>query len=331
MPQEATAQVVRNLPRFEDPNLLVGAEHFSDAGVYRLRDDLAVVQTLDFFPPLVDDPYQFGRIAAANALSDLFAMGARPITALNIVGFPDDKLPLEVLSDILRGGSERVAAAGAVILGGHSVRDSEVKYGLAVTGTVHPEQLFDNAGAQAGDRLVLTKALGTGFITTAAKAGRCPEQVLQQAIASMVELNQQASQLAREHHAHAVTDITGFGLGGHACEMALASGVTFQLEVARLPELPGAVELAQRGFRTRASESNRRFLQQHMQLQGEPDSGKLELLFDAQTSGGLLVSLPESQAESYVEACHREGILAACIVGQVLPRSDQALVVVPGA
>ena len=322
--------MVRNLPRFDDPNLLVGAEHFSDAGVYRLRDDLAVVQTLDFFPPLVDDPYQFGRIAAANALSDLFAMGAQPVTALNIVGFPDDKLPLEVLSDILRGGSERVAAAGAVILGGHSVRDTEIKYGLAVTGIVQPEQLLDNAGARPGDRLVLTKALGTGFITTAAKAGRCPEEVLQQAIASMVELNQAASLLARQHQAHAATDITGFGLAGHACEMALASGVTIQVQAARLPELPGAVQLAARGFHTRASESNRRFLQRRLHIQGEPDPGKLELLFDAQTSGGLLVSLPESQAGAYVESCHREGVLAACEVGRVLPQGEWALEVVPG-
>ena len=318
---------MQQLPRFEDPNLLVGAEHFSDAGVYRLRDDLAVVQSLDFFPPLVDEPFRFGQIAAANALSDLYALGAQPLTAMNIVAFPDDKLPLELLGEILRGGAERVQKAGAVVLGGHSVRDAEVKYGLAVTGTVHPRQMFSNAGAQPGDLLVLTKPLGTGFITTAAKAGKCPDQTLQQAVASMVQLNDTAAQLARRHRAHAVTDVTGFGLVGHAAEVAQASGVTLRLEVARLPELPGALELAQAGFFTRASQTNRRFVQAQMQVQGSPDPLRMELLFDAQTSGGLLVTLPAERAEAMIQECHEQGLRDACVVGEVLPRGPHLLIV----
>ena len=180
---------MRGLPQFEDPNLIVGTESFSDAGVYRLRDDLYIVQTVDFFPPLIDDPYVFGQIAAANSLSDAYAMGARPVTALNIVGFPDDQLELEVLHAILAGGAERVLKAGAVIVGGHTVRDAEIKYGLSVTGVVEPAQLLTNAQAQPGDMLVLTKALGTGFVTTAAKARKCPDDVLATTIASMVQLN----------------------------------------------------------------------------------------------------------------------------------------------
>jgi selenide,water dikinase len=192
----ATAQLVRDLPTFDDPNLIVGTEGFSDAGVYRLRDDLLIVQSLDFFPPLVDDPFLFGQIAAANSLSDVYAMGARPVTALNIVGFPDKELELEILGRILQGGADRVRLAGAVIAGGHSVRDAEIKYGLSVTGVVSPEQLMTNRAAKAGDVLVLTKPLGTGFITTAFKAGRCSEEVLLVAAQSMAALNAGAAQAA---------------------------------------------------------------------------------------------------------------------------------------
>ncbi len=261
---------MRELPKFDDPNLLVGAEGFSDAGVYRLRDDLLIVQSLDFFPPLVDDPFVYGQIAAANSLSDIFAMGAQPTTALNIVGFPDDKLELEILSKILAGGAERVIAAGAVIAGGHTVRDTEIKYGLSATGVVHPDQLLTNSKAQPGDKLVLTKALGTGFITTAFKTGHCPDDVLAAATESMAALNQAASQAAVECGAHAVTDITGFGMAGHAAEMAASSGVTVLLQASALPLLPGAELLARKGNKTRASATNRSFLEPHLRLEGVP-------------------------------------------------------------
>ena len=327
MPQEGTAQVVQGLPKFDDPDLIVGTDGFSDAGVYRLSDELLIVQSLDFFPPLVDDPYVFGQIAAANSLSDIYAMGARPKTALNIVGFPDDKLPLSILSDILRGGADRVAQAGAVIAGGHTVRDVEIKYGLSATGVVHPDQLLTNRQAQPGDLLVLSKALGTGFVTTAFKAGRCPDDVLQAATAGMSQLNRAASEAATEVGAHAVTDITGFGLAGHAGEMAQASGVTIVLEVSKLPVLPGALELVRKGFQTRASATNRGFAESSLRMVGSPDEVALELLFDAQTSGGLLISVEEQSAQRLVEAAQAGGAEQTCIVGRVESPQDVSLVV----
>ena len=320
---------MRGLPKFTDPNLIIGAESFSDAGVYRLRDDLYLVQTVDFFPPLVDDPYVYGQIAAANALSDAYAMGARPVTALNIVGFPDKELDIAVLERILSGGAERVLSAGAVIVGGHSVRDAEIKYGLAVTGVVDPAHLLTNAAAQPGDTLVLTKGLGTGFITTASKAGNCPDGAMDAAIASMCQLNDIGRDAAHAVGARAATDVTGFGLAGHATEMAQASGVTVALDVARFPELPGALEAFRRGYKTRASRSNREYLLPVMQVDEQVDSERLELAFDAQTSGGLLIAVPQSRAEQVVAAVRERGGLFATIIGQVLERQEAALLIRP--
>jgi len=319
--------VVRGLPVFDDPNLIVGAEGFSDAGVYRLRDDLLIVQSLDFFPPLVDEPFEFGQIAAANSLSDVYTMGARPTTALNIVGFPDDQLKLDVLAEILRGGSEKVMEAGAVVVGGHTVRDVEIKYGLSVTGVVTPDELLTNQKARPGDVLVLTKPLGTGFVTTAFKAGRCPEDVLSVAVDSMRQLNAVGRDAALHFGATAATDITGFGLAGHAGEMAQASNVTVVLEIARLPTLPGAEELARRGNKTRASATNRRFSEPNMRIEGQPDETRIEFAFDAQTSGGMLISVEESRGEELVQRVREEGGVAACIVGCVLPQEDVPLII----
>ena len=327
MPQEGTAQVVRGLPTFDDPDLIIGAEGFSDAGVYRLRDDLLIVQSLDFFPPLVDDPFLFGQIAAANSLSDIYAMGARPTTALNIVGFPDDKLELTILSEILSGGADRVRQAGAVIAGGHSVRDAEIKYGLSVTGVVEPDRLLTNRDAKPGDTLVLTKALGTGFITTAFRAGRCPDDAFAAATDGMSQLNKAGSEAAQAVSAHAATDITGFGLAGHAREMADSSNVTLVLEVDRLPILPHAIELALSGNKTRASASNRSFVDPAMRIEGQPDSNLLEILFDAQTSGGLLISVASDRAEELVAKSRAAGAQSTCVVGAVLDRQEVALVV----
>ncbi len=317
MPQQGTAQVVRGLPKFDDPNLIVGPESFSDAGVYRVCDDLYLVQTVDFFPPLVDDPYLFGQIAASNAMSDAFAMGARIATALNIVGFPDKELALEVLQSILAGGADKVREAGGVIVGGHSVRDSEIKYGLSVTGLVSPDQLLTNAGAQGGDLIVLTKGLGTGFITTANKQGKCPESTLAAAAASMAQLNQLGTQLAGRGLVHGSTDVTGFGLAGHAAEMARASGVTICLDVAQLPELPGAIALGQQGFKTRASTSNREFLVAQMRIADGIDQDRAELAFDAQTSGGLLLSVPAERAHEVVAMAREAGAERAAVIGEV--------------
>lgn len=317
---------MQNLPEFKDADLLVGAEGFSDASVYRLRDDLLMVQSLDFFPPLVDDPFVFGQIAAANSLSDIYAMGAQPRTALNIVGFPDDKLELEVLSEILRGGADRVMLAGAVVSGGHTVRDTEIKYGLSATGTVSPENLLTNRRAQPGDILVLTKALGTGFVTTAFKAGRCPAEVIEAASVSMAALNAAASQAAVAVKAHAATDITGFGLAGHANEMAEASGVTVVLRVADLPLLAGAEALAKSGNKTRASATNRTFATASLRIEDRVDELRLEFVFDAQTSGGLLVSVPEDRVDEFMDKAIAEGAPIAQIVGHVEARGEASLV-----
>ncbi len=317
---------MRGLPKFEDPNLVIGAEHFADAGVYRLRDDLLIVQSLDFFPPLVDDPFVFGQIAAANSLSDIYAMGAQPTTALNIVGFPDDKLELEILSEILRGGAEKVLEAGAVIVGGHTVRDTEIKYGLSATGIVEPAGLFTNEDAKPGDLLVLTKALGTGFVTTAFKAGKCPDDVLATAVASMTQLNRIGRDAARATGARAATDITGFGLAGHASEVAQASGVTAVLELSRLPILPGAQALAESGYQTRASASNRSFAEPMTSIEDGADPLRQEMAFDAQTSGGLLISVDPGKADELVEHARAAGAEVTCIVGHVVERRDVSLV-----
>ncbi len=327
MPIEGTAQVVRNLPRFEDPNLIVGAEHFSDAGVYRLRPDLAIVQSLDFFPPLVDDPFVFGQIAAANSLSDLYAVGAQPRTALNIVGFPDDKLELDILQEILRGGSERVQAAGAVIVGGHSVRDQEIKYGLAVTGTLHPEEIFTNAGAQPGDLLFLTKPIGTGFVTTASKKNRCPEETLIAAWESMVALNAAASAVARLARANAVTDITGFGLGGHATEMAIASGVTIEIDAERVPLIPGVEPLAEQGYKNRAVKSNFEWAQQYLMLEPAVPQHLVDLIFDPQTSGGLLIAVPADRRDKAMEEARNQGLKTFAEIGRVVEKGENYLVI----
>jgi selenide,water dikinase len=317
---------VRGLPKFDDVNLVVGTDGFSDAAVYRLRDDLLMVQSLDFFPPLVDDPYTFGQIAAANSLSDIYAMGARPVMALNIVGFPDDQLELDILNAILRGGADKVIEAGAVIGGGHSVRDTEIKYGLSATGIVTPERLLTNSKAQPGDVLVLTKPLGTGYVTTAFKAGRCPEDVLAAAVASMTQLNKIGAEAAATVGAHAATDITGFGLVGHAGEMAQASGVTIEIELSKLPLIPGVLDLVKAGYKTRASTSNRTAAEPILRIEGRPDPMLLEIAFDAQTSGGLLLSVAASEGQKLLEMVRQSGAANSELVGRVLPKQQQSLV-----
>lgn len=308
---------MQQLPQVHDPNLLVGADHFADAGVYRIADDVAIVQSLDFFSPLVDDAFLYGQIAAANALSDVYAMGAQPRTAMNIVCFPDDELDMSILHDILRGGAERVQAAGAVVVGGHSVRDAEIKYGLAVTGVLDPSRMVTNAGARPGDAIVLTKALGTGFITTAIRENKCPDAACEAACASMIQLNDVPSRTAVEHNAHAATDITGFGLAGHAIEMAEASNVCIEIELSALPILTGAEELASRGFQTRANDATRRYHATRIEETAQLASVRAEFLFDPQTSGGLLVAIAADTADEFVDACQRGGCETVARVGQV--------------
>lgn len=317
--------MVRDLPKSTDERLIVGTEGFSDAGVFEVGPDLLLVQSLDFFAPLVDDPRLFGQIAAANSLSDVFAMGGDPVTALNIVCFPDDKLGLEILSEILRGGTDKVHEAGASIVGGHSIRDNEIKYGLSITGIVSRDRLITNANAQPGDVLVLTKKLGTGFITTAMKKQKCSDDVFKEAVDGMACLNKAASDAARQCNASSATDITGFGMAVHACEMAQASGVTMKIDLAKLPVLPGAVELVKRGFITRANKTNREFSQAMINIHPNADLDLLEVVFDPQTSGGLLISVPEQNAESLVDRICEDESSVACIVGSVADSNGYAL------
>lgn len=317
---------MRGLPVVVDENLIADAASFSDAGVYRLREDLLILQSVDFFPPPVDDPFVYGQIAAANSMSDIYAMGGNPTTALNIAAFPDDELDLDILTQILAGGAERLQTAGAVLLGGHTVRDSEIKYGLSVMGVVEPRSLLTNQHALPGDLLVLTKPLGTGFVTTAFKAGRCPQATIETAIDSMIQLNEGASHQAVAAGAHAATDITGFGLAGHACEIAQASNVSIILELNQLPLLPGATHLATKENYTRASTTNRAFADPLSRIEGTPDPTLLEFAFDAQTSGGLLVSVAAERAQQLVEQARDHGALAACLIGSVIDREKSDLI-----
>ena len=320
-----TAQVLCNLPRSVDPNLLVGMDHFDDAAVYRLDPATALVSTVDFFPPLVDDPYVFGQIAAANALSDIYAMGARPICALNIVGFPDTSLPVEILSEILLGGSERVTKAGAVIGGGHSVRDDEIKYGLSITGVVHPDRIMTNSGARPGDVLVLTKPIGSGVLTSAAKGDLIDETDLAEAVDVMTDLNAGACDAMMAVGVNAVTDITGFGLIGHAHEIAEASEVTVELDARSVPLLERTLELAGQGILTRTHMSNQEHLGDALDVR-DVDETLLGVLADAQTSGGLLISVAADRADQLVKDLKRRRTRASAIVGRVLPRSRHSVI-----
>src|SRR5262245_24888096 len=317
---------MRHLQKPGDPNLLVGTETGDDAGVYRLTDDIAIVQTIDFFPPVVNDPYIYGQIAAANSVSDIYAMGGTPQTALNLVGYPDDKESLDWLAEIVRGGEERMQAARAVILGGHTVRDAEIKFGYAVTGVIHPQLVLTNASARPGDKLVLTKPLGTGFVTTAHRAGNCPEETYKSAVASMIQLNDIGKEAMLAAGAHSATDVTGFGLAGHAYGMAKGSGTTLVIELSRLPLLPGAEKLAHRPYLTRASATNAAYVEDDLHFEGKPDPVRLEFFYDAQTSGGLLISVPAERAEDVVKDLHNRGATTACTIGEVRQRQAKALV-----
>jgi selenide,water dikinase len=300
LPASAIGPLLAGFERSSDPNILVGFETADDAGVYRLREDLAIVQTVDFFTPIVDDPFDFGRIAATNALSDVYAMGAKPVSALNLVAFSVADLGVAVLREILRGGASVAADAGVAILGGHSIEDSEPKYGLAVTGVVHPDELLTNAGGQPGDALVLSKPLGAGAITTALKRGM-PGSSLDAAVEVMTILNRDAAVAARGAGAHALTDVTGFGLLGHTHELALASGVAAEIDAAAVPAIHSALELLS-DVEERAvaggTRRNRAHAEQFAVFDAGVDEDRRWLVCDAMTSGGLLAAIPSATAES---------------------------------
>jgi selenide,water dikinase len=284
-------QVLASLPRVEHPDLLVGYETADDAGVYRLTPEVAIVQSVDFFTPIVDDGCTFGAIAAANALSDVYAMGATPITALSILAWPGGN-DLADLREIVQGGAEKIREANCLLVGGHSVNDPEIKFGYAVTGTVHPQRIWTNANAQAGDVLMLTKPIGTGVIATALKQGIAREEHVRASIHSMLTLNRAAAEAIGTLDVHAVTDVTGFGLLGHAREVALASHLTLEIRASRVPFLPGAVEYARAGALAGGLKNNREFVRSCVEGSTELE----DLLYDPQTSGGLLISLPPKEA-----------------------------------
>ncbi len=321
-------RALAGLPANSDPNLLVGFNLADDAGVYRLSDSEALVQTVDFFTPIIDDPYTFGAIAAANALSDVYAMGGQPLTALNIVGFPANELDSAILNQILLGGQSKAAEAGCTLVGGHTVQDPELKYGLAVTGLVHPDRIYTNAGAQPGDRLILTKKLGTGLIANAFKASHLAEADLAEAVASMTALNKAAAEILPAFAVHAVTDVTGFGLLGHAAEMAQASQTGLVFHAAQVPALALSLTLAANGLKGGARD-NQLFLAPKVAIAEGVDPARANLLFDAQTSGGLLIAVAEAEAAALLEALHQSGVEAAALVGEVTEKNPSCIRVEP--
>ena len=316
--------ILCKLPKFQNPDLLVGTETSDDAAVYRISDELAIIQTLDFFTPVADDPYDFGQIAAANALSDVYAMGGEPKTALNIVAFPKD-MDTEILGEILKGGADKVMEAGAVLAGGHTIQDDTPKYGLSVTGFVHPDKFWKNYGALTGDRLILTKALGTGIINTAIKADMASEGAREAALASMKTLNKGARDVLKKYQIHACTDVTGFGLGGHGTEMAEGSNKTLVIHTEQLPVLPNVEEYASMGLIPGGAYRNREFAGKT----GYTSTAVLwkeDLVFDPQTSGGLLAAVPEEEADSIVKELKKAG-LPASVIGEVIDRTEHTLII----
>lgn len=316
-------KVLSLLEKKEDPNLLVGFDHSDDAAVYKVADDLAIVQTLDFFPPMVEDPYIFGQIAATNALSDIFAMGGDVLTALNIVCFPDE-MDLNILGKIMMGGNEKVIEAGGSLAGGHSINDTDVKYGLSVTGRIHPDKILENNGALPGDALILTKPLGVGIVTAANRMGEASDAAFEMAVRSMTTLNKYASEVVRRYDVHACTDVTGFSFLGHLLEM-VGDDVSADIISADVPRIRGTVRYAADFMITAAGQRNREFVGDNVEFHDVP-FGMEELLFDPQTSGGLLVALPKEEAYEAIEEIKETG-LPCGVVGSVTERKEKAIYV----
>lgn len=294
--------------------------------MYKLSEHLAIVQTVDFFTPIVDDPYTFGQIAAANALSDIYAMGGKPITAMNIVCFPSKTMDISILRDILRGGLEKLREAGVVLVGGHSVDDEELKYGLSVTGTIHPRKVMTKSGARAGDKLVLTKPLGTGIINTAAKGGVASEETIANVTRSMSALNRTASEVMQEIGCNACTDITGFGLLGHACEMIQNSEVGLKIRASSVPIFAEAVEFARMGMIPGGTYRNKEFRSRMVKMAAGLPDYMLDILFDPQTSGGLFISVSTPKADKLLSGLHKAGVLEAAIVGEVVAQPRETII-----
>ena len=309
-----------------NPDVILGMESLDDAGVYRLSPDLAIIQTVDFFTPIVDDAYMFGQIAAANALSDVYAMGGKPLTAMNILCFPMKTLGTAVLEDILRGGIDKIHEADVALIGGHSVDDSELKYGLSVTGRIHPDRLISNSGARPGDTIILTKPIGTGIINTAIKAGLASDELIERISKSMASLNRKASELMQEIGVHACTDITGFGLLGHAIQLAECSQVSLEFDLAAIPHFPEVVTFARQGLCPGGLYRNKDYFRNKVTFDGSIPEHMQDILFDAQTSGGLLICLEPSRAGTLLGQLHSAGITEAAAIGRVTAESQGTII-----
>jgi selenide,water dikinase len=307
------------LPHQDDPNLIIGLERADDAGVYKLNSELAIVQTVDFITAIVDDPYTFGMIATANSLSDVYAMGAKPVTAMNIIAFPSETMDISIMTQILNGAMEKLNEAGVILVGGHSIKDKELKYGLSVTGIIHPEKVVTKSSAKVGDRLILTKPLGTGILNTALKAGMLQTEIENGFIKQMAKLNDKAAQVMVSIGANACTDITGFGLIGHACEMAEKSGVSIEIFCDKVPLIPETLEFARMGLIPEGMYNNQEF-RINMVNSNKMDEALLSILYDPQTSGGLLISVPAEKAETMLACIKEAGDKEAAIVGQVVDK-----------
>ncbi len=316
-------ELLRGLPQNEDPNLLVGFATRDDAAIYRLNSETALVLTADLITPPVDDPFLFGQIAAANALSDVYAMGGRPICCLNLVGFPSDKLGPEVLHQIVIGALSKITEAGAVLAGGHTTTDEEPKFGLSVTGLVHPERVWTNAGAQAGDALILTKPIGSGVLFNANRKNWVSQAAMKTCLDTLVVLNKTAAEVLHSFTVHAATDITGFGLAGHGLEMAEASDVCLRFEAAAVPLLPEALAVYQRGMSTGVNAVNRQLVADKIHFECPLPAWHQEIFIDPQTSGGLLAAVPGEQAEAACQALRAAGVVHAQIVGRAEPFAGQ--------
>lgn len=321
---ETLSKILDKLPKMHDDNLLVGIETSDDAAVYKLTEDLATIQTLDFFTPVVDDPYTFGAIAAANSLSDIYAMGGKPTVAMNIVCFPNC-LNIDVLGEILKGGADKVMEAGAVVIGGHSVQDDEPKYGLSVMGLVHPKKILKNHGCNVGDALILTKPLGSGVVNTAIKAGIASKEVYDEAVEVMTTLNKYAGEIIVKYNVSACTDVTGFGIMGHGYEMASASDITIELYKENIPVIGGARDFAEMGLVPAGTYNNKMYLDGKYELIDVPEWLE-DILFDPQTSGGLLLSLPENESGSVMKELETLKIKSA-IIGKVVEKRDVPIIV----
>jgi selenide,water dikinase len=327
LPPRALADVLAQLPKQPfDPNLIVGFDTADDAGVYKLNDDLALVQTVDFFTPIVDDPFDFGRIAALNSINDVWAMGGTPLTALSITCFPKKGVDFTILAEIMRGGLAALDENNVRLLGGHSVDNPQVMFGYAVTGLINPQNVAANSGARAGDSVILTKPIGTGVVTSGIKFAKTPPDIAAEAIATLLTPGRQAAEAMREFSVRGATDVTGFSLLGHAWEMAKASGVTIEIDAARVPLLPGAQDLAAQGVLTSADKTNREYVGEEVSLDAQIPDPLRSLLFDPQTAGGLLISIAAPRAEALLSRL-RQSYPRAAVIGRAVERGSHPIVV----